>query len=210
MKGSVIRFEGSAHAQAERLLPWWINGTLAGDERVQVEQHLAECAACQHEAAWLRTLQDEFSGDETAAVDAPHAMRRLCRRIATEAAARPVPTVSAWRRYGRRLAWLAAVQAVLILGLAVGLLHERRATYHTLGAPADQTALLVVTFDPQLSEARLRQLLLAGDARIVGGPTAAGAYLLRVPDVRAAAVRRMLHDSAGVTMVESLDAGAQP
>ena len=210
MKGRIIRFEGSAHAQTDRLLPWWVNGTLAGDERVQVERHLAECPACRREAAWLRALQQAYPGDEPVAVDAPRRMRRLHRRITTGAAASLAPPVSLWRQRGRRLAWLAAVEAVLILGLGAALFQQQRATYHTLGAPSSNASLLVVTFDPHISEARLRQLLRAGDARIVDGPTAAGAYLLRVPGARIDAARRVLHDSPEVTMVESLEADGQP
>ena len=28
MSGRVLKFEGSVHAEADRLLPWWVNGTL--------------------------------------------------------------------------------------------------------------------------------------------------------------------------------------
>lgn len=210
MKGRVIRFEGSAHAQADRLLPWWVNGTLADDERAQVERHLEECPACRREAAWLRALQEEYPGDEPVAVDAPRAMRRLRRRIAAGAAVLPVPPIPARRQRGRWLAWLAAVEAVLILGFGASLFHQQHATYHTLGAPAARASLLVVMFDPRISEAQLRQLLRAGDARIVDGPTTAGAYLLRVPGAHVDAARKALRGSPEVTMVESLEADGQP
>lgn len=210
MKGRILRFEGSVHAQADRLLPWLVNRTLTDDERRQVEHHLTECATCRREADWLRVVQDACQDDEPATPAAPHAMRRLRRRIAAESAATFTPPVSAWRRRGRRLAWLAAVQAVLVLGLGAALYQQRHAAYHTLGAVPAKTTLLVVVFDPQLSEARMRELLRAGDARIVDGPSAAGAYLLRVPDARADATRRMLHDSGMVSLVESLGADSQP
>lgn len=210
MKGRIIRFEGSIHAQADRLLPWLVNGTLAGDDRVQVERHLAECAACRSEAAWLHALQEEYPGDEAVAADAPRALHRLRRRIAAGAMAIPAPPVSTWRQRGRRLAWLAAVEAVLILGLGATLFRQENTMYHTLGAPSAKASVLVVMFDPHISEARLRQLLRAGDARIVDGPTATGAYLLRVPDARIDAARKVLRGSPEVTMVESLEADGQP
>ncbi|MBD8879979.1 zf-HC2 domain-containing protein [Rhodanobacter sp. 7MK24] len=210
MKGRVIRFEGSTHAQSDRLLPWWVNGTLADGDRAQVERHLAECATCRREAAWLRALQEEYPGDESVAFNAPRVMRRLRRRITTGASVMPIPPVSVWRQRGRRLAWLAAAEAVLILGLGAVAFRQQHATYHTLGAPSVRASVLVVAFDPRISEARLRQLLRAGDARIVDGPTAAGAYLLRVPDAHIDAARRMLRDSPEVTMVEGLEADGQP
>ena len=210
MKGRILKFEGSVHAEVDRLLPWWVNGTLAGPERMQVEQHLAGCMPCRREAAWLRMLQDGYPDDTPAAGGAPHAMRRLRRRLAARGMPAHAPSAASWRRRSRKLAWLAAVQAVLILGLGAALLRDRQPAYHTLGAAPGKTALLVVGFDPRISEARLRALLRAHDARIVGGPTAAGAYLLRVPDERADAVRKALHDSGEVTLVESLGAGGTP
>lgn len=210
MKGHVIRFEGSAHGQVDRLLPWWVNGSLSGDDRAQVERHLAECAACRREAAWLRALQEEYPGGESVAVDTPRMMRRLRRRITMGATVTSMPPASVWRQRGRRLIWLAATEAVLILGLGAVAFRQQHAAYHTLGASSARASVLVVAFDPRISEARLRQLLRAGDARIVDGPTAAGAYLLRVPDARVDAARRMLHGSPEVTMVESLETDGQP
>jgi anti-sigma-K factor RskA len=212
MSGRIIKFEGPIHAEADRLLPWWVNGTLPDDERIQVEQHLAECVQCQREVAWLRTLQDTYADDQTAADDVPHTMRRLRRRLQKEHANTAVSPTSAstWARRGRRLSWLVAAQAALILALGLVMLQDRHATYHTLSAPTAKGSLLVVVFDPHISEAQLRQLVRANDARIVGGPTEAGAYLIRVPDDRAIVARKMLHDSAGVTMVENLETGGGP
>ncbi len=40
--------------QTCELLPWWVNGSLEPDERRQVEDHLATCAACRAELAATR------------------------------------------------------------------------------------------------------------------------------------------------------------
>jgi hypothetical protein len=98
----------------------------------------------------------------------------------------------------------------VILALGMLVVQQRHATYHTLSAPPGKGALLVVVFDPHISEAQLRQLVRANDAHIVGGPTETGAYLIRVPDDKAIAARKMLHDSAEVTMAENLETGAEP
>jgi Putative zinc-finger len=211
MNGRIIKFEGSVHAESDRILPWLVNGTLTGDERLQVEQHLVECEQCQREVAWLRTIQDEYNEDRSVNDEwSTPTMRRLHRRMGTEhtvsmaSPARP----SAWRHRGRRLYWLAAAQTVLILVLGVALFQERQVSYHTLSAPEDKGYLFAVAFDPRISEDQLRQLVRASDARIVGGPTETGAYLLRVPSERATAARTMLRSSARVTKVEDLEAGA--
>jgi len=39
------------------LLPWWVNGTLAGEERAEVERHLRRCRRCRAEVEELRELK---------------------------------------------------------------------------------------------------------------------------------------------------------
>src|SRR5207253_10892561 len=56
MTGRVIPFDAAAHNVADALLPWFVNGTLKGDELALVQRHLGECARCQHEVEWLREL----------------------------------------------------------------------------------------------------------------------------------------------------------
>jgi hypothetical protein len=209
MNGRIIKFEGPVHAEVDRLLPWWVNGTLDDDERTQVEQHLAECVSCQQEVAWLKALQHTYDAKDVAANDATPALRRLRRRVAHEHAATPSPIAGWWRR-NRRMAWVVAAQAVLMLVLGGAWLQQRAPAYHTLSTPTAKSALLVVTFNPQTSEARLRELLRASHARLVGGPSQTGAYLLSVPDEDAVTARQRLHDAREVTLVENLDTGGSP
>lgn len=207
MTGRVISFEGPAHAQADRLLPWYVNGTLQANERALVERHLVECPSCQREADWLRAVQAQFAAQaEQAEVAA--GIGRAHRRIGKPHGAAPPRLV--WRRRERRLAWLAALQAVVILALITTLLRQTPTPYRTLSSPADQGALLVVVFDTHTHEAQMRELVRAGGARIVGGPTAEGAYVLRVPNAREEAARKLLADSPEVTLVEDLSAGGNP
>jgi anti-sigma factor RsiW len=210
MNGRVIKFEGSVHAQADRMLPWWVNGTLPESERQQVEQHLAECAQCQREVAWLRSVQDEYLQENTETGHASPMPRRLRRRLLEESKHAAALPASRWQHRRRRWMWLAAAQTVLIVVLGAALLRDRYPTYHTLSAADDHGALLAVVFDPGTSEAQLRQLLRASDARLVGGPTETGAYLLKVPGNLASQIREKLHRSSRVVMVENLDTGQRP
>jgi anti-sigma factor RsiW len=207
MNGRIIKFEGSVHAEADRLLPWYVNGTLEGDARAQVEQHLIECATCQQETAWLRSLQEEFA-EHAEKDDVSPKIRHLHRRMGTRR--ETSPSVSVWRRRERQLAWLAALQATIILALGGMLLRQQHVDYHTLSAPGSKGALLVVMFDPHTREAQLRELVRASGARIAGGPTETGAYVLRVADTHEAAARKLLLSSPQVTMVEDLSAGGNP
>ncbi|MDQ6645861.1 MAG: anti-sigma factor [Pseudomonadota bacterium] len=211
MSGRVLRFEGSTHHEADRLLPWLVNGTLDEDERALVEQHLAECATCQHELDWLRSLESACAEESPPTSDLARSQRRLRRRLGmTQGQGR-----HGWGRKAAWLPWAVAAQAVLVLVMLLGvaLLAIQRPptqrTYHTLGAVQTAQARLVIVFDPQVSEGQMRRLLRASDARIVYGPTDAGAYVLSVPAARAITVREALRAAPGITLVESLGPGAE-
>lgn len=70
------------------LLPWLANESLSGDERQQVEQHLAECESCRQELALLKLMRQEVK-----AASAGHpgelAKHRLMKEIAAEPQAAP-------------------------------------------------------------------------------------------------------------------------
>lgn len=221
MSGRVLRFEGSAHTEAQRLLPWFVNGTLKDEELALIERHLGECADCRREADGLRQLQAAFT-DTAPSVGATPSFLRLRRRIEASRVRRPLPRLESIRRtWASTLPWMrwavaSQFAAIVVLGglLLVDdrLVDDRAATYRTLGdaavsgqgaASASQDKLVVV-FDPQISEAQMRRLLRASGARIVDGPTDTGAYVLVVPARRAVTVREALQAAPGVTLVERL------
>jgi hypothetical protein len=202
MSGRVLRFEGSAHTEADRLLPWLANDTLEGEELTRVRAHLDECAACRRELEWLRSLQAAYA-EQAAPATPARTPRRLRQRIAL-AHGKHRPGRSRWQR------WLIAVQAAVMLVMGLALLqHDQRPApapaYHALAAPVVARDRLVVVFDPMLSEMHMRRLLQACDARVVDGPTASGAWVLSVPSARADAIREALRAAPGVTFVERLD-----
>jgi len=207
MNDRVIPFEGSMHAQADRWLPWYVNGTLQADERRQVERHLVECMACQQEAEWLRIVQEQFV-EQADKDDVSPKVRHLYRRVAKRHGAMPASSIR--HRREKRLAWLAALQVAIILALSTIVLHQQQNSYRTLSAPGNQDALLVVMFDPHTHEEQMRELVRASHARIVGGPTEEGAYVLRVPERASAATRQKLRSSPQVTLVEDLSSGGHP
>jgi hypothetical protein len=106
--------------------------------------------------------------------------------------------------------WTLAAQVLLIAALGVQRWPGEAVTapaYRTLGTPAGPVLAgqqLVVVFDPGLSEARMRTLLRASGARIVDGPSEAGAYVLVLPADRVAAVQAGLRAAPGVLLVEPL------
>lgn len=209
MSDRIVHFDGRRHAEAERLLPWLVNGRLDDDERGWVELHVAGCSQCRSEVDALRSLQQSWrQADATradvGAVDAGwRRMRAQLPRPAHASHAAAIP----WRqRRSRWLGWGLAAQAAVIAVLAIALWRQPSApAYHTLGAtPPASNGNLVVMFDPQLDEARMRGLLRASDARIVDGPNDAGAYVLAVPQARVTQVRDALRSAPGVMLVATL------
>jgi hypothetical protein len=219
---TVVPLQASIHHEAERLLPWLLNGRLEDGQRELVLRHLAACARCREEARNQERLQDLYL-QLAPAPPAPANFERLLRRLPRAAPSDPFAAWRAWRarrtRAGRRpspvLRWTAAACLLLATALAVSpwrAAPESTPAFRTLGSasgaslPGEQ---LVVVFDPGLSEARMRTLLRASGARIVDGPSEAGAYVLVLPDDRVAAVQAGLRSAPGVLLVERLQPPAE-
>jgi hypothetical protein len=60
-------------------------------------------------------------------------------------------------------------------------------------------------FRPDVSEQQLRSMLLTHDARIVDGPTVAGAYILRVPDNERAKTLAEFQQSKDLVLAQPID-----
>jgi len=204
-----------AHREAQAALPWLANGTLAGAELERVQAHVHGCGACRAELALLHTLR--AAGEAPMPdLDVDAALARLMPQLDApqlQAASEPVP---GWRtRFAANdRSWLRVAVAMQCCAIAVlaGLLLRPAAPaehYHLLGASAGAQAGLIVAFKPDTPEQELRRIVLAGGARIVGGPTATGAWLLGT-DAAPAAVAARLRQEPAVTLAEPLGAGGRP
>src|SRR6185312_6655378 len=204
----IIRLHDDPHAQAQRLLPWYANGTLEGEELASVETHLADCAECREdlkaEAALARQIRSLPS-------DVERGWTALKARVEGEAPGRP--EIAARPLYARRIpvGWAAAACLALLIPLLAVSLSRPQPLYRTLGsAPRAESGNLVVIFKPDSSEKTLRTILMQNRARIVDGPTSTDAYVLHVPAAgRAAALERLKAD-ASVSLAEPIDGDARP
>jgi anti-sigma factor RsiW len=206
--GRIVDLLSGPHQTTEALLPWLLNGTLTGDERNAVEQHLQSCAQCRAELARQRELMNLYvaAGSVEQPVDVDAAFSEVRSRIAAEPR-RPsrVPlTPLAWWRLGF------GVQTAVVLLLGTTLLltvpdwfSDDAATYRGLGSTHRANGDALVVFDPAASEARVRGALQQAGARIIDGPTAAGAYVVRF-DVQPSTALAALRGDAAVIRVESL------
>lgn len=217
MSGRVVHFESPEHREIDALLAWHVNGALSYDERARVEAHLAECARCQREAEWLRELQarsDELPAESDAEVE--RAWQRMRGKLDASKGQRALAAVRdarrGWTRAPAWIRWALAAQVALCALLAAALVQSRApAPYHTLGATdvsSRNDVRLAVMFDPEASEDRIRALLQDCGARIVDGPTVAGAYVLSVPRSQSDHALSLLRSAQGVRAVAALSAPA--
>jgi hypothetical protein len=214
------------HAETRELLPWLVNGTLAGAELERVQGHIGECPACRELLDWEQGLRAARHPEPT--LSARQAIAALLPHLgAQEAGSQEAPRADAPPRPGghqrgapgrwpglaaandpRWLRALAALQlgimVALVLALAQARLRAVEPSYQTLGAHAAATGNIVVSFDPATPERELRRILQASGGRIVDGPTAGGAWVLAVEPGGARPAVQRLRAEPVVTLAEPL------
>lgn len=200
-----------AHDEAEELLPWYVTGQLEEADRTRVEQHLSSCSKCREQLTFERRMVQEFRAQ---APEVDSGWARLRDRIEQRQNA-PSPIHRAandfWNvvRQPGVMALAAAQVGFLIVGGSV-LLSLSQPSYRALGsAPASPTANVIVIFRADATEEDIRDALKTNNASIVGGPTSADAYLLRVPARQRQLALAKLQSNDEVQLAEPID-GALP
>lgn len=224
MSGRVVHLGTDVHEQVQALLPWYLGARLAPQEHAQVTAHIAECPRCQAELAWERQLQAACTDADEAFVGTPadveRGIARMRERIASAGAvavqrARPglwVRLRNGWRRGPAWARWTLAAQfgVVVVLSSLLLVTLPAQRDFRTLGRSAVPVANVIIQFRPEATEQDMRRMLRESEARLVYGPTAAGAYLVTVPpSLEAAAVMRLKQEHS-VLLVEPLDSRAAP
>jgi anti-sigma factor RsiW len=208
MTGQVLRFGSSVHKVVDAILPWYVNGTLEGEELEGVRRHLRECELCRREAKWLRELHAACVAAESVP-GASNAFRDLRRRLETPSPDKRLghsPRVAGRSNWTR---WALAASVAIAVVLGGSLLRDTSAPalYRTLGAPggsAQTNGSMIVVFDPATTEAELRRILRSADARVVDGPTQANAYILDIPAAERQVALRALRAQRAVVLAEPL------
>jgi hypothetical protein len=199
------------HAETRLLLPWLANGTLEGGELERVQAHLEGCPACREALAIECGLRARRRDEPP--LSAQRAFEKLRPRLGAQETRGG--SVGRWAGLAaandaRWLRFLAAAQfgVLLVLGVALGLTLARpgagEAAYRTLGAHDAARADIVVRFNPATPERELRRVLRASGARVVDGPSAAGAWVLATAPAGTRAALRRLRAEPAVTLAEPL------
>jgi hypothetical protein len=171
------------HSRAFELLPWLVNGTLAGTEREAVEEHARTCIVCRRELKEQQQLHARVRARRTADVSAEAGFDRLDREI-DDAARTP-------RLWSKRYAAAAPFAVAAAAGIAVlavllwftPLPQIGNDDYATLATPpAGDSLLLDIVFAEDTTAAEIQRLLDDIGGEIVAGPSKLGRYSVRVAD----------------------------
>lgn len=199
----------SEHDTVQELLPWYVNGTLDAEEVARVEAHLGGCAECREELAFDRRLAQGVAALPLTVDDSWQTMvRRLDEKRPTNVVEGPFGLLRrrvpmGWAVGGSLAASVAL--AVLFVGLQPDQPAEQ--TYRALGsAAAASEGQVVVLFKPDTTEQQMRVILSAQGARLVDGPTAAGAYVLRFDRGNADDAIAQLRESSQIVLAEPISA----
>ena len=173
------------------LLAFYVNGTLAGSERGEVEAHLSACPSCRREAEEWEELAFAVEEEPVALPDSRLAWERLEKRIGEERRLQretrePKPPVLAWWR-SSSLAWgLAVAQLALVIGLVLYIAAVRPVgtAWTTLGGSPGPSkgegVRLLVILQEDAAASEIAELLASVEGQIVSGPTAQGAYVVAI------------------------------
>jgi hypothetical protein len=174
----------SDERKALELLPWYVNGTLEGEERELVGRQVLSSLTCRKELERLRHLQQLIQRDDGEAVATGRAFERLMARIdASEASprsrARHVGWQPAWTPFALAASLAAAVSALLWTWDAAPPAAPH--TYETMTStqPTDPGAAgLRVVFAPGITESERLELLASHSLKMAGPPTDDGVVTL--------------------------------
>lgn len=207
----IIKLRNNPHDEVQELLPWLVNGTLSPEESRTVDAHLGDCAECRADLDAERQLAAAVSALPLNAADG---WERMEQRLDRQPSSDFQPRQNFWRRR-IPIGW--AIASPLAAGAAVGLIFVNvtptqpiEPQYRALGSAAvAQPANLVVQFAPATRVSDMQQALASADARLVDGPTATGAYLLRVDRQKRELALAELRDNQAVAVAEPIDAPAR-
>ena len=187
-------------AEAARLLPWFVTGSLSATDNERVARHLERCAICRADLAHERTLRAVLKTDGSVEYAPQAGLAQTLARIdelarESSAAPRDGPAAHAGRlpRHRNSLArWLTAAVVVQAIGLGVlgGSVVMRTggdrasARYETLTSPASvaEGTRIRAVFARTMTIGELRTLLATQRLLILAGPSDAGVFTLAATD----------------------------
>ncbi len=209
----------SRRDELETLLPFYINGTLEGDDLAAVEQWLATDPTG---IAALEEAEAEFSGVSAVneALRPPSdALSRFSTALEAESggerARGPSMIVQLWRRFmaiPAAVAWGAAAAAIALV-LVQAVLEPGRPGGDFEVAGTDEAAkmpFVLITFAPDANMADIAAFLAENGATVLAGPSAGGVFKVAIPAKTIADYDRVVGLIAAQPFAETVVPGRKP
>ena len=211
----------SRRDELEALLPFYLNGTLEGDNLEAVEEWLASDPEA---AVALAEADAEFAGAVAAneALRPPaDALSRFSKALEAEAGPARAEAGKSWLsgRWERiaglpaGLAWATAAAAVLLLVAQAALDTGRQGGDFEIAGEEGGVGMMpfaFVKFRPAAEMADISAFLVENGAAIAGGPTAGGVFRIAIPAKTAADYDRLVGFIAAQPFAETVSEGRKP
>jgi len=199
-----------SHEEVSLVLPWYLNGTLEGEELDAVKSHIAECSKCAHEAEELTFIKSVVAEsnevvNESLEIPVPEMQSSVMDRIgefedprASESStAAYEDTESLWDKVLRffdgfqlvspvpaGVATILIIQLMLIIVLASKLYTGDEEQYVVLSGPAETAVergpVIILSFVDTATDREITETLNEIDGRIIDGPKPGGLYVVEL------------------------------
>jgi hypothetical protein len=181
----------SEHQEVSALIPWYVNSTLSDSERLKVDAHMVDCAACRADVLVEQQIFEAIKGAPTVEYMPAASLKRLQARLDVLQSAAPAadaaPDVRIRSGWPKRTVMAASV-AVVTITLSL-LLADRWVQFRALQAapnyrtvtsspPHAPDEVIRAVFAPTITLVELQAILDEAELRIVSGPSEAGVYSL--------------------------------
>lgn len=166
--------------ELDKLLPWYVNGTLDDEERARVEAYLAKSTTAADEVELLRRLRAQVKADQPEQTPGELGLRRLQQQVSRERRATLATSPGWWRP--------AAIAATLVIVVQGAVLFQSlpEGGVTPAGLPRAEGTVVQVTFAGEATEEQIRAALQAVNGTFIGGPGALGVYSIRLKGIEPA------------------------
>lgn len=202
------------HDEVEKLLPWFVNGTLDEKSQDLVRKHLADCPVCKKEYEWLCSASGAISSMSDTVPDIEPNLQKMLSRIGAKDTVRSKlkdEGRSFWpsiRRQWFPIAFALQMVFVFALGTSIFMKPESK-QYDALASMNAGKMKIAIVFRSDITVQRMQEILRAADANIVEGPTVTFAYVVEVPYAEGATVVRHFKVTPEISLVQSLNQGSE-
>jgi hypothetical protein len=189
------------HQKILELLPWFVNGTLQGDEQSLVSEHILDCSECHRAMESLtETAKLLHATKEPTTESIAHVRDDFLKQLEDRGDKTKLP-----------FTWMIPTTIAACLLIAVLLFNptfRQKESFETLGSTlSGEGSVLQIIFHPDVQEMSIQILLPSDQGNIVSGPTAQGVYRFQlVKDVDSQQVLAWLRNHPDVKFA-AMEAG---